>query len=116
MSTANRSRRQLDIKENNTIDRTQWSQQIHVADGRPQLIGTLGLVGLVTLDFYDISKSEDFHYLCSIISKDGEIADDVDHKIKVSWPSGELQLDYYATNLDQQNEKVNGREIFKTKE
>ena len=33
----------------------------------------------------EISKSEHFCYLGSIISKDGELGDDVMHRIKVGW-------------------------------
>ena len=39
----------------------------------------------VKFDNQEILKSEHFCYLGSMISKDGELRDDVMHKIKVGW-------------------------------
>ena len=40
---------------------------------------------VVKIDNQEIPKSEHFRYLGSIISKDGELCDDVTHRIKVGW-------------------------------
>ena len=37
----------------------------------------------VRIEDHEIPQSDSFHYLGSIISRDGEIDDDVEHRIKV---------------------------------
>jgi hypothetical protein len=40
---------------------------------------------IVRIEDHEIPQNDSFHYLGSIISKDGEIDEDVEHKIKVGW-------------------------------
>jgi hypothetical protein len=41
--------------------------------------------GDVTLDGQVVPKKNTFHYLGSMLQKDGDIDEDVNHRIKTSW-------------------------------
>ena len=50
--------------------------------------------GALRLDGLEISKSESFRYVGSIIQKYGEFEYDVNHMIRVGWWSGELHQEH----------------------
>lgn len=49
--------------------------------------------GKVKIENQEITNSEHFCYLGSIISKDGEIGDDVVYRIKIDWLKWRIVLD-----------------------
>ena len=60
-------------------------------------------------DFLSFLKTEQFRYLGSIIKKDGEIVNDVTHRIRVGWLKWRGASSYHATDRYLQTTNLKGK-------